>query len=130
MRDHDSSRIVGHTETIAVNEKLSYKPATRYRVVGDRPLLEFRESGYEMEGKVLVGGKKRRAFTGSILVVKKDDEGKDRRYLIVPGQSSSRIHIIDTADERAHGTVRLASAAPARRCAARAAATVRRCAGP
>jgi len=29
-----------------------------------------------------------------------DDEGKERRFLIVPGQRSSRIHIIDTADER------------------------------
>lgn len=30
-----------------------------------------------------------------------DEEGKERRYLVVPGQRSSRIHIIDTADERA-----------------------------
>jgi selenium-binding protein 1 len=29
------------------------------------------------------------------------DEGKSRRYLVVPGQRSSRIHVIDTADERA-----------------------------
>jgi selenium-binding protein 1 len=29
------------------------------------------------------------------------DEGKERRFLIVPGNASSRIHIIDTADERA-----------------------------
>ena len=29
------------------------------------------------------------------------DEGKERRFLVVPGQRSSRIHIIDTADERA-----------------------------
>ncbi|WP_273846915.1 selenium-binding family protein [Rubrobacter calidifluminis] len=29
------------------------------------------------------------------------DESKERRYLIVGGQRSSRIHIIDTADERA-----------------------------
>ena len=29
------------------------------------------------------------------------DEGKERRFLIVPGQRSSRIHIIDTADVRA-----------------------------
>jgi len=30
-----------------------------------------------------------------------EEEGKERRYLVVPGQRSSRIHIIDTADERA-----------------------------
>jgi hypothetical protein len=30
-----------------------------------------------------------------------DDESKSRRFLIVPGQRSSRIHLIDTADERA-----------------------------
>src|ERR671926_319820 len=29
------------------------------------------------------------------------DEGKHRRYLVVPGQRSSRVHIIDTGDERA-----------------------------
>lgn len=29
-----------------------------------------------------------------------DDEGKERRYLVVPGLGSSRIHIIDTSDER------------------------------
>jgi selenium-binding protein 1 len=29
------------------------------------------------------------------------DESKSRRYLVVPGQASSRIHIIDVADERA-----------------------------
>lgn len=29
------------------------------------------------------------------------EEGKERRFLIVPGQRSSRIHIIDTAEERA-----------------------------
>jgi len=29
-----------------------------------------------------------------------DDASKSRRFLIVPGQRSSRIHIIDTADER------------------------------
>jgi hypothetical protein len=29
------------------------------------------------------------------------DESKSRRFLIVPGQRSSRIHLIDTADERA-----------------------------
>jgi selenium-binding protein 1 len=29
-----------------------------------------------------------------------DDEGKSRRFLVVPGQRSSRIHIIDTAEER------------------------------
>ena len=29
------------------------------------------------------------------------DESKSRRFLIVPGQRSSRIHVIDTADERA-----------------------------
>ena len=28
------------------------------------------------------------------------DEGKERRFLVVPGQRSSRIHIIDTAEER------------------------------
>ena len=28
-----------------------------------------------------------------------DDEGKSRRFLVVPGQRSSRIHIIDTSDE-------------------------------
>lgn len=28
------------------------------------------------------------------------DEGKSRRFLVVPGQRSSRIHIIDTAEER------------------------------
>ena len=31
----------------------------------------------------------------------RDDESKSRRLLTVPGQRSSRIHIIDTADERA-----------------------------
>ena len=30
-----------------------------------------------------------------------DDASKSRRYLVVPGQRSSRIHIIDTADQRA-----------------------------
>ena len=30
-----------------------------------------------------------------------DDESKSRRFLIVPGQRSSRIHIIDTSDARA-----------------------------
>jgi methanethiol oxidase len=30
-----------------------------------------------------------------------EDESKSRRFLIVPGQLSSRIHIIDTSDERA-----------------------------
>jgi methanethiol oxidase len=30
-----------------------------------------------------------------------DDEGKERRFLVVPGERSSRIHIIDTQDERA-----------------------------
>jgi selenium-binding protein 1 len=29
-----------------------------------------------------------------------DDESKSRRFLVVPGQRSSRIHILDTADER------------------------------
>ena len=29
------------------------------------------------------------------------DESKSRRYLIVPGFGSSRIHIVDTADPRA-----------------------------
>jgi selenium binding protein SBP56 len=29
------------------------------------------------------------------------DESKSHRFLLVPGQRSSRIHIIDTADERA-----------------------------
>jgi len=30
-----------------------------------------------------------------------DDESKSRRFLVVPGIASSRIHILDTADERA-----------------------------
>ena len=30
-----------------------------------------------------------------------DNESKSRRFLVVPGQRSSRIHIIDTSDERA-----------------------------
>lgn len=30
-----------------------------------------------------------------------DDDSKSRRFLIVPGQRSSRIHVIDTEDERA-----------------------------
>ena len=30
-----------------------------------------------------------------------DDEGKSRRFLVVPGQRSSRIHIIDTSEEKA-----------------------------
>src|SRR5215469_10026158 len=30
-----------------------------------------------------------------------DDESKSRRFLIVPGFGSGRIHILDTADERA-----------------------------
>ncbi|MGH3088650.1 MAG: selenium-binding family protein [Rubrobacteraceae bacterium] len=30
-----------------------------------------------------------------------DDEGKERKYLVVPGFASSRIHILDTSDERA-----------------------------
>jgi selenium-binding protein 1 len=30
-----------------------------------------------------------------------DDESKSRRFLIVPGTGSSRIHVLDTADERA-----------------------------
>jgi selenium-binding protein 1 len=29
------------------------------------------------------------------------DEGKERRFLVVPGVASNRIHILDTADERA-----------------------------
>src|SRR4051794_11019398 len=29
------------------------------------------------------------------------EESKSRRFLVVPGQRSSRVHIIDTADERA-----------------------------
>src|SRR5215472_1894173 len=30
-----------------------------------------------------------------------DDESKTRRFLVIPGQRSSRVHIVDTADERA-----------------------------
>jgi selenium-binding protein 1 len=30
-----------------------------------------------------------------------DDEGKSRRFLVIPGNRSSRIHIVDTEDERA-----------------------------
>jgi hypothetical protein len=50
-----------------------------YRIHGDRNLLKPTESGYQMEGRVSVGGKKRRAFTGSMMVRYKDPEtGKDR----------------------------------------------------
>lgn len=30
-----------------------------------------------------------------------DDESKSRRFLVVPGQRSGRVHVLDTADERA-----------------------------
>jgi len=66
--------------TTAVEDTGTYKSSLTYRVLGDRNLLSFRESGYDLEGRVSVDGKKRSAFTGSILVIKKDETGKDKLH--------------------------------------------------
>lgn len=41
-------------------------------IYGERSLQNFRESGYDLEGRVSVGGKKYRAFTSSVLFQRKD----------------------------------------------------------
>lgn len=66
---------------VAIEDRVTYKGTETYRVFGDRRLQRFRESGYQLEGHVSVEGKKRSAFTGSVLVVKRDPEtGKDKLY--------------------------------------------------
>ena len=66
--------------TTAVEDCVTHKASSTYRVLGDRTLLSFRASGYELEGRVSVNGRKCSAFTGSVLIVKKDVDGKDRLY--------------------------------------------------
>jgi hypothetical protein len=66
--------------SVALDNTECYVSTQTYRVLGDRNLLSFRESGYQLEGRVSIDGEKRSAFTGSILVIKKDETGKDKLY--------------------------------------------------
>lgn len=68
-------------ETRTLDDSVSWKPTLSYEVYGDRWLLDAKEVGFQLEGRVDVAGRRRSAFTGSILVVKRDNEtGTDKRY--------------------------------------------------
>jgi hypothetical protein len=49
-------------------------------VYGDRRLLDARQSGYDLEGRVSIGGKKYRAFTSDKTFVSTDASGRMRSH--------------------------------------------------
>lgn len=55
------------------------------RIFGKRKLMNFRESGYQMEGRVSIGGKKYRAFTSSKLFEREDGSLCEVAVLVVCG---------------------------------------------
>lgn len=63
-----AKRIKGFAVTARELDRVGVTSQFEYTVHGDRAMYHPRESGYQMEGWVSLGGRKRRAFTGSILV--------------------------------------------------------------